>query len=373
MDHSSKLGVFKLKIYMKKTKIKLINGDSGLIVENETVKALKSPDYNYIFDKNNGYFARWGKTEDDDGNFEIGLPEIADIEISTICSGISAPCKFCYKSNTSKGEYMSIDIFKKVFEKLPPTITQIAFGIGDIDGNPDLWKIMEHCRNNGIVPNITINGARMTKEYFDNLAKYCGAVACSVYDKELTYNAIKELTDREMSQINIHFMISEETINKAYEVLHDIKNDARLSKMNAIVFLSLKTKGNAKKGYTQLNQEKFNMLSDFAIENNIRIGFDSCSSFKFFNAIEANKSFTEVFKQNMYECVEPCESSVYSSYINVEGKYFPCSFCENVDGWDGLDVISSNDFIKDIWYHPMTINFRKKLLDNKRDCPIYKI
>jgi len=268
---------------------------------------------------------------------------------------------------------MTLDTFAKVFAKLPPTITQIAFGIGDIDGNPDLWKIMEFCRSNGVVPNITINGARMTPEYFDNLAKYCGAVAVSVYDKDLTYDAIQELTNRGMRQINIHYMISEETIDMAYEVMNDMKNDPRLARMNAIVFLSLKTKGNAKKGFTQLSQEKFNALSEYAIENYVRIGFDSCSSFKFFASLDQNKKLTEDFRKKMYECVEPCESSVYSSYINTEGKYFPCSFCENVDGWDGLDVLAADDFIKDIWYNEKTVEFRNKLLNCKRDCPIYNI
>lgn len=357
----------------KKTEIKLVNGDNAILVEDAKVKILKSPNYNYLFDKSNGFFARWGKTQEDDGDFALGLPEIADIEISTICSGVGKPCKFCYKSNTAKGENMNLETFSKVFKKLPPTITQVAFGIGDIDGNPDLWNIMAFCRDNGVVPNVTINGARMTTEYFDNLAKYCGAVAVSVYDKELTYNAIKELTDRGMRQINIHFMISEETIDKAYEVMNDIQNDPRLSKMNAIVFLSLKTKGNAKKGFKQLSQEKFNALSEYAIDNNVRIGFDSCSSFKFFRSLDENKKITEDFRNKMYECVEPCESSVYSSYINTEGKYFPCSFSENVDGWEGIDVVNCNNFIDDVWYNPKTVEFRTKLLNCKRDCPLYKI
>ena len=269
---------------------------------------------------------------------------------------------------------MNFETFEKLFSKFPPTITQIAFGIGDIDGNPDLWKIMEFCRTNGVVPNITINGARMTPEYFDNLAKYCGAVAVSVYDKELTYNAIQELTNRGMKQVNIHFMISEETYDKAFEVMNDIQNEPRLKKLNAIVFLSLKTKGNASKGFGQLSQEKFNQLAEHAIENDITIGFDSCSSRKFFNSLDVNKKITEDFKKQMYQCVEPCESSVYSSYFNTQGFYFPCSFTEDIDGWkEGIDVLNCNDFIADVWQNPKTVAFRKKLLSCNRDCPIYKI
>jgi MoaA/NifB/PqqE/SkfB family radical SAM enzyme len=359
---------------MKTYTIKLSNKKDAILLEYRHTKTLISEDYNYIFNKSDGFFIRWGKTKDDDGDLNLGLPEIADIEISTSCHGVNRPCTFCYKSNNPYGKFMSFETFEAIFKKLPKTVTQIAFGIGDIDSNPDLWKIMEYCRKNGVIPNITINGARMTSELFDNLAKYCGAVAVSVYDKDLTYNAIKELTDRGMSQINIHFMISEETYDKAFEVMTDIQNDERLEKMNAIVFLSLKTKGNAKNNFTQLCQEKFDNLVEYALDNKIRFGFDSCSSRKYFNYLDQNKEMSEDFKQKMTQCVEPCESSVYSSYISVDGNYYPCSFCESIEGWEeGINVLESKDFLEDVWQNEKTKEFRGKLLGCNRDCPIYKI
>lgn len=360
---------------MKKTEIKLINGDNAVLVEDSKIKMLKSENYNFVFDKSNGFFARWGKTQDDDGDPNLSYPEIIDMEISTSCHGVGKPCKFCYKSNVAKGEYMDIETFKKVFAKLPPTITQLAAGIGDIDSNPDMWKIFEHCRENGVIPNVTINCARMTTEYFDNLAKYCGAVACSAYDTELTYTAIKELTDRGMKQINIHYMISDQSVEGAYKIIDDMQSEPRLSKMNAIVFLSLKQKGNAKTGYTQLSQEKFNDLCKYALSKKINFGFDSCSSRKFFNYLDSDDTLTKEFKEQMYKCIEPCESSIFSSYVSVDGKYYPCSFCEGVnDEWkDGLSVLDCDDFITDIWYNEKTQNFKKKLLSCNRDCPIYSI
>jgi len=364
---------------MNKTEIRLANGDRAIIAENDKIKILKSKSYNFFFDKSNGMFMRWGETKEDDGDPSLSWPEIVDMEISTSCHGVGKPCKFCYKSNTPKGTYMNFETFKKVFAKLPPTITQLAAGIGDIDGNPDIWKIFEHCRENGIIPNVTINGARMTSEYFDNLAKYCGAVAVSVYDKELTYNAIKELTNRNMTQINIHFMISNESIDMAYKVIDDMQSDPRLEKMNAIVFLSLKIKGNAKTGYTQLSQEKFNNLCKYALSKDIRFGFDSCSSSKFNSYLESDKSLTAEFKNKMDQCIEKCESSVFSSYVSCGDskngpKYYPCSFCEGIEGWeDGIDILSCNNFIDDVWYNEKTQNFKKKLLSCDRDCPIYKI
>ena len=37
-----------------------------MIVDNEKVKAIASPDYNLLFNKKTGYTMRWGKTHADD-------------------------------------------------------------------------------------------------------------------------------------------------------------------------------------------------------------------------------------------------------------------------------------------------------------------
>ena len=36
---------------------------------------------------------------------------------------------------------------------------------------------------------------------------------------------------------------------------------------------------------------------------------------------------------------EPCESTLFSSYIDVNGDFYPCSFAENTKGWEtGISV-----------------------------------
>jgi MoaA/NifB/PqqE/SkfB family radical SAM enzyme len=164
------------------------------------IKTLKSPDYNFRFDTTTGEFMRWGATLADDPAFSKFGPEILDLEVSTVCSGTDqGPCKHCYKSNTPKGEYMTFENFKNIFDKMPKTLTQIAFGIGDMDSCPDLVKMFDYCRNNehnpDVIPNITINGYRLTDEWVETLAKYCGGIAISLYhDKDVCYNAVERLS-----------------------------------------------------------------------------------------------------------------------------------------------------------------------------------
>jgi MoaA/NifB/PqqE/SkfB family radical SAM enzyme len=328
-------------------------------------KTVQSDGYNYIFDPSDGTFLRWGTTLSDDPEMSPFGCEIADIEISTICHGVdNKVCKFCYKNNNPKGSNMSLETFKKVFANLPDNLTQIAFGVGDIDANPDLWEILNHCRNNNVIPNITINGDRMTYFNYRDLAYFCGAVAVSRYNpKDICYDAVDSLTALGMKQVNIHMLLSEETFEDILELVYDAKHDLRLENLNAIVFLSLKEQGRGK-GFTRLSDEKFKQVLSALDELGISYGFDSCTAHKFLKNISPPR------KSQVEQFIEPCESGLFSIYINVEGKAFPCSFTEF---GDGIDVAQADDFIQDIWFSDMFYEWREKLLDNKRNCPVYKI
>jgi hypothetical protein len=347
------------------------------IIENSKLKFCKSLDYNYVFNKEDGFFARWGKTKEDDPNY-APAPEIADIEVTTKCNGVTgingkpSVCKFCYKSNTANGHNMSFETFKNIFHKLPINLTQIAFGADShATSNPDLFKMMEYCRNNDynkVVPNITV--AEISEETADLLAKYCGAVAVSRYDnKNICYDTVNMLTSRGMDQINIHHLVAKETYCQLMETLNDILTDPRLKKLNAIVLLSLKQCGRGS-NYNILSQEKFNHLLEFAFSNNITIGFDSCSCHRFLDCVKNKDNYEKI---KLFS--EPCESTLFSIYISAEGKFYPCSFCENIENYEDyeIDMINCDDFINDVWMSEKAMNFRKKLLDNDRACPVYKI
>jgi len=339
-------------------------------------KIRKSKNYNYIFDKETGNFARWGATQEEDPDYSPVGPEIADIEVSTICHGpFGTRCAMCYKNGTADNENMTLDTFKVVLEKLTQTqnLMQIAFGIGDMDSNPDLVPMFKHCRENEIVPNLTVNGARLDsifedKTYAEHIAELCGAVAVSHYDDDLCFNAVKKFTDLGMTQVNIHKVLSEETIDDCMRMLKLRQTEERLSKLNAIVFLLYKPKsGNA---MTPLkNVFKYRELINYAIDNNISIGFDSCGANKFIDATK-DKPNAKQFEQ----MAEPCESGLFSIYINVHGYFYPCSFSEDIGEWKtGIDVVNCNNFLEDIWFNPRVTEWRAKLLNNNRSCPIYNV
>ena len=351
------------------------------VIENDKEKWVVSSLYNYFFDKKTGYFARWGKTKDDDPIFAPS-PEILDLEISS-GGGCLGNCDFCYKDNGGNQPVhnLSFEDFKNIFHKINKnhTLTQIAFGIMNISSNPDFFKMMEYSRENRVIPNYTCHGLDVIKEIAEKTAKVAGAVAVSVYNKEKSSDAIKMFTDAGMTQVNIHYFLARESYDRAFEIIDDIITDPRLEKLNAIVFLQLKKKGRGG-SFNYINSvDDYKKLINYCKEKKIGFGFDSCSGPLYLKSMEGTKEYQEAIT-----VCEPCESSHFSSYINDHGVFFPCSFSEEVEGWEeGLNVLTCDDFIKDIWMNQKVLKFRKNLISSSQDCdciskkycrscPIYK-
>jgi len=344
------------------------------IVENDKMKLVLSPDYNYKLDKVTGFHARWGRTYEDDPQFSPYGPEILDLEISS-GGGCMGNCPFCYKCNGGAAPTynLTFEQFKTIFHKMPRTLISIAFGIMNIDTNPEFFEMMAYARQHGVMPTYTCHGLDMTEEYARLTAKYCGATAVSVVDREKTFDTVKMLTDAGLLQTNIHYMFSEETYEGAFELVEQVAKDPRTAKLNAIVFLQYKSKGRNPNDYHSVTDlDKYRRLVEHCNKHKVGYGFDSCSAHSFFAVAE---TLTESEREFMKIVSEPCESALFSSYVNCHGNFFPCSFTEgDLDGWlIGINVLDCENFLRDVWHNDRVVEWRKKLLQKKRECPIYDL
>ena len=219
-------------------------------------------------------------------------------------------------------------------------------------------------------------------------------VDTNIVDNDYEYEeiTINELLDRNMytpeeklkflhkyGAVNIHQLVAKETFGSILQLFDDCKEDPRLKGLNAIVLLSLKPKGRGV-GYTKLDEADFKIIVNKAFELGISIGFDSCSCLKFLKSVAGDS------KLKQYEMMaEPCESGLFSIYINAEGKVFPCSFTEgesleNNDWTAGIDITKIDNFMQDVWYSSLLKTWRKRLIDtaknntcNCRECPKYNV
>lgn len=370
--------------------------DYSVTFDNRGGRTIKSDsgDYNFLFNSRNGFTCKFGKNKNDNPDFSPFGNEIADIEITTSCRGIRdssgnrKPCGFCYKCNSEKGAYMSFEKFKKIFDLMnqPRTMTQIALGAdAECKGNPDVWKIMDYCNENSVIPNITV--ADIDKEIAENIAKRCGACAVSVYerDKNRCYDSVELLTKaakeigKNHFQANIHLLVSDETKDFCNEVIDDILSDDRLKELNALVLLSLKQKGRGKSFSIIKRDSRKEIISRLlSLQENkkINFGMDSCGANFFLDFLKENK------KDHIYEhFIEPCESFLFSIYVNVNGEAFPCSFMENEKGWEkGIDLLddSISNFRKDVWMNSRVVEWRDQAVKNIHargcnSCPYFNV
>lgn len=373
------------KDYIRLYRYKLSNGETWNVIECKYSKFVNNSnfDYNYYYNKITGETCRYGITIDCDPVMCNLGPEILDLEISVNgCPTIGgANCKYCYKNNTNADPInMTYDTFVDIISRFPKNLSQIAFGITGMETNPDFPKMLQYCYENGITPNYTTSGAGITKEKLRDpnsqirkvlaaTAKYCGAVAVSCYtgNKQLCYQTMKLLHAVSLGKlhINMHIVLSKENMDHIFDVLNDIKND-KLQLMRNIVFLRIKPVGRAARMDTSLSIQEMAQVIEYCDNFNIGYGFDSCSAH---NAIEIYKHQKRF---DLIKYCEPCESSKFSSYINVNGIYWHCSFCENLKGYDGINVLKYDNF-NTIWLGEEIEKFRNPETRVSKSCQAFDL
>jgi radical SAM protein with 4Fe4S-binding SPASM domain len=72
------------------------------------------------------------------------------------------------------------------------------------------------------------------------------------------------------------------------------------------------------------------------------------------------------------QCADPCESTCFSIYIDVDGFVMPCSFSSGMNV-PRIDMNKDDDFLKDVWFNPKMNEWRDSLLKNCRSCPLYDL
>ncbi len=357
--------------------------DALQLIEKNDIVGGYSKDYNFLFDTVSGSFARWGENPEDDPQLcEFG-PEIVDIEISTVVEhsrdvppgwllttgGCSGGCPGCYKSSSPKAltAHMPVAVATKIFEALPNHTCQVALGILDIDSHPEMLEIMRVARQHGIVPNVTLTGKHLTEDMASKLGEVVGGCAVSVHEHMADENleAIRLLA-KYVSQVNIHLVVYEERTDWLKTILPRIKREVG-DLIHAVLFLHYKPV--PRQIFSAPSIDSLKNLVIMAENLELSYGFDSCSAGKYLKVVADRDNYDE-----LVQCVEPCESTLFSLYINTFGKAYPCSFAEQ---GEGVDVVDCSDFVEDVWRADELEEFRKKLLASScggdcRQCVIYE-
>lgn len=277
--------------------------------------------YNFVGNPSTGQTFRWGSVFNDNPTI-APWPELADISISNYCT---QSCEYCYRDSNKHGKVMTLDDYIFVLDSLTNekygSVFQIALGGGEPLLHPAIIDILKITRERGIIPNYTTNGTHFTNDILQATKKYCGAVAISydTYREDLSIYSIRDIgleLKRLGIKTNIHYVISERTIKDAINILRG-KYDEFLCCFNAIIFLTFKPSGRAKKEDCITSYE---LLKEFISlithpKSDLKFGFDAC----FVPLLIRNTSIDRDY-------LDSCECGFFSVYIDEALNVSPCSF-----------------------------------------------
>lgn len=289
------------------------------------------------------------------------MPNLLDIGIMGYCiHGVIGLCEKagvgCYQSgNNIIKSHMKLDEYKRIIDDVRGHVFQVALGgRGDPNKHPKFEEILKYTRDSNIIPNYTTSGFGLTENEVKLTKEYCGAVAVSQYHQEYTKKAIDLFLSNEVTT-NIHFVLSNDSINNAINTLENNKDVPK--GIHAIIFLLHKPIGlgsvDACLSSTDSRIPKFFKLVD-DWNGAFKLGFDSCSVSMLINNTK---------NVNMMS-LDSCESSRMSAYISSDLMMVPCSFDAKLK-W-GVDLHYFT--IQEAWESDQFNIFRNKLYNSCPSC-----
>lgn len=313
-----------------------------------------------MFNKKTGFFARMENKNETHPRYSAHGPELLDISLTNYCE---EKCSICYKYKDNKILHMGIDEYRKILMMAKECdVLQIALGGGNPVSHPCFTKIIQETRETfGIVPSYTTNGNGLTDEILKKTETFCGAMALSLFNnrKKIEENLVR--ISKYKIKVNIHFVLTNESVNTAIELLKGKDDLLYKYNINAIIFLNYKPVGKlASQRLLFKHSSKLDLFFKAVQDNKtIKIGFDSCSISGLVKYLRIDDKY-----------IEACEASRFSAYISENLKLYPCSFLESkINGYD-----LTKGTIKDAWLEDQDIiDFRNKILNNKcADCKYEK-
>ncbi|MDF2923837.1 MAG: hypothetical protein K0R57_2751 [Paenibacillaceae bacterium] len=283
------------------------------------IKRLHSPAYNFVGDSITGMTLRWGEIATHNP-VQAPWPELADISISNYCT---KGCDFCYRDSTAKGKLMSVEEYGHVLDELTHPeygpVFQVALGGGEPLEHPQFLEIIQTTVDKGIIPNFTTNGMPLTAETASRLTGLVGAVAISAGSiRQIDRSKLELLMDADI-KANIHFVLSDSSIDDAVELLEG-KHNELLDGVNGLIFLTYKPRGRAGLENVLQMDERFHRFLSLAGDNRCqaRIGFDACFVPPLLHYTSINP-----------DTVDSCECGFFSIYVDEHSTVKPCSFSNN--------------------------------------------
>lgn len=247
---------------------------------------------------------------------------------------------------------MSVALYERIMQEAKSAgVFQVALGGGNPNQHPNFCEILKLTREYGIVPSYTTNGQGMSEKIYAATKKYAGAVAVSWYYPYTDARIIIEKCNGLGIPVNIHFVLSEDSIEEAIKLLED----ECIEYVNAVIFLAYKPVGAIHRKVLKKSKELSSLIERLLTFQKCQIGFDSCM----ISHLTEKKALVDP------SSVDYCEAGRFSAFISEEGLVYPCSFMCG-DGSEGYRIKENS--LKDIWQKASEFVKIRNEMEQKREC-----
>jgi radical SAM protein with 4Fe4S-binding SPASM domain len=258
-------------------------------------------------------------------------PSLVDLQITNRCT---MGCPQCYSSSTPDAEDMPLADAERLLRELAAAgVCQMAIGGGEPLLHPDIVRILELCRDLGIVANLTTTGIGLSPRVLDAMASSCGAVALSLEDVGEGY-AVRRRMGFDAFEAALAKLLGR-GLRVGFQVTLSAQNLARLPAiidyaltvegLYGVIFLAYKPVGRGDGYETPLSaippDELYPWLRHafVRLSKHTKVGYDCCLT-PGIAGIDLDLGFSEL------DLLEGCSAARTSVGIGVNLDVMPCTF-----------------------------------------------
>jgi radical SAM protein with 4Fe4S-binding SPASM domain len=305
----------------------------GGIISSEDPPLLAFVDRNYMQELGLKPSPLWENPDDSIG--QLSAPTEVHFAVTNQCSN---GCSHCYMESGEK-DPMELDLksFKSALDILAEMgVFHIAMGGGEALERDDLFEIASYAREKGLVPNLTISGAKITPAISEKMHVF-GQVNISIdnithHDNGYRATHLFKIADQAIDLLiqkgvptGINCVVSKTNFSNLNSLFKYAKN----KKLNEIEFLRLKPSGRAKNLYLrerttyEQNTQFIPIITRLSHEYNITAKID-CSFVPMYCYHGPPLEMLETI------ATYGCEAGNVLLGIKSNGKVSGCSFLEDI-------------------------------------------
>lgn len=138
---------------------------------------------------------------------KASTPDLVDIKITDYCN---FGCTFCYQGSTENGKHADFNHIKSVINTLRHNeVFEIAFGGGEPTTHPKFMEILQHTKDNHIIPNFTTKDFGWLKNNIKAVQTIIGSCAYSINNWVMIKKifALMELENIPKNKICVQYVI----------------------------------------------------------------------------------------------------------------------------------------------------------------------